>query len=137
MPGGGGTTQTAVNLHAGARSQVSELTTAAMTLVTMLFLAPLIAFMPQATLAAVVIVYSVSLIKPGEFADILRVRRTEFIWALVAFGGVMLVGTLKGIIVAIIVSLLALASQAADPSVYVLGRKPGTNVFRPPSSEHP
>jgi high affinity sulfate transporter 1 len=137
MPSGGGTTQTAVNRLVGAQSQMSELVTAGMTLVTMLFLAPLIAMMPQATLAAVVIVYSVGLIKPIEFRAILSVRRTEFIWALVAFAGVILVGTLKGIIVAIIVSLVALAYQAADPPVYVLGRKPGTNVFRARSSEHP
>ena len=137
MPGGGGTTQTAVNRLAGARTQASELVTAAMTLVTMLFLAPLIALMPQATLAAVVIVYSVGLIKPIEFREILGVRRTEFIWAVVAFAGVVLIGTLRGIIVAIIVSLIALAYQVADPPVYVLGRKPGTNVFRPRSEEHP
>jgi MFS superfamily sulfate permease-like transporter len=93
--------------------------------------------MPQATLAAVVIVYSIGLIRPEEFHEILRVRRKEFIWALTAFAGVVLVGTLKGIIVAIIVSLGALAYQLADPPVYVLGRKPGTNVFRPRSKEHP
>src|SRR5271167_1537458 len=137
MPGGGGTSQTAVNRLAGARTQVSELVTAAMTLVTMLLLAPLIGLMPQATLAAVVIVYSVGLIKPAEFREILSIRRTEFIWAVVAFAGVVLVGTLKGIIVAIMVSMAALAYQVADPPVYVLGRKPGTNVFRPRSKEHP
>ena len=137
MPAGGGTTQTAVNRLAGARTQMAEMVTAAMTLLTMLLLAPLIGLMPQATLAAVVIVYSIGLIKPKEFRDILAVRRTEFTWALIAFAGVVLVGTLKGIIVAIIVSLIALAYQAADPPVYVLGRKPGTNVFRPRSEEHP
>ena len=137
MPGGGGTTQTAVNRLAGARTQMSEIVTAAMTLVTMLLLAPLIGLMPQATLAAVVIVYSIGLIKPVEFRNILSVRRTEFIWALVALAGVVLVGTLKGIIVAIIVSMVALAHQVADPPVYVLGRKRGTNVFRPLSNEHP
>ena len=137
MPGGGGTTQTAVNRLAGARTQLSEVVTAAMTLVTMMFLAPLIGLMPQATLAAVVIVYSIGLIKPAEFREILSVRRTEFIWALIAFAGVVLVGTLKGIVVAIIVSMVALAYQVADPPVYVLGRKPGTNVFRPRSKEHP
>jgi sulfate permease, SulP family len=136
MPGGGGTSQTAVNRLAGARTQMAELVTAAMTLVTMLLLGPLIALMPQATLAAIVIVYSVGLIKPTEFMEILRVRRTEFIWALIAFAGVMLVGTLKGIIVAIIASIVALAYQVANPPLYVLGRKPGTNVFRPRSDEH-
>jgi sulfate permease, SulP family len=137
MPGGGGTTQTAVNRLAGACTQLSELVTAAITLIVMLLLAPVIAFMPQATLAAVVIVYSIGLIKPAEFRSILSVRRTEFIWALVAFAGVVLVGTLKGILVAIVVSLLALAYQVADPPVYVLGRKRGTNVFRPCSEESP
>jgi SulP family sulfate permease len=137
MPGGGGTTQTAVNRLAGARTQMAELVTAAMALITMLLLAPLIAMMPQATLAAVVIVYSVGMIKPEEFREILRVRRTEFIWALIAFAGVMFVGTLKGIIVAIITSIVALAYQVANPPLHVLGRKRGTNVFRPCSNEHP
>jgi sulfate permease, SulP family len=137
MPGGGGTTQTAVNRLAGAQTQMTELITAAMALITMLFLAPLIGLMPQATLAAVVIVYSVGLIKPAEFLEILQVRRTEFLWALIAFAGVMLVGTLQGIIVAIVASIVALAYQVANPHVHMLGRKPGTNVFRPRSNEHP
>jgi MFS superfamily sulfate permease-like transporter len=133
---GGGTTQTAVNRLAGARTQVSELVTAGGALVTMLFLSPLIGLMPHATLAAVVIVYSVGLIKPKEFSAIFKVRRVEFHWALVALAGVVLLGTLKGIIVAIVVSLVGLAYQVANPAVYVLGRKRGTNVFRPLSPEH-
>jgi MFS superfamily sulfate permease-like transporter len=61
----------------------------------------------------------------------------EFIWALAAVAGVVLLGTLQGILVAIVVSVIALAQQVARPAVYVLGRKPGTNVFRPQSDEHP
>ena len=137
MPAGGGTSQTAVNRHAGARSQVAEIVTAAVALATMFFLARPMGLMPQATLAAVVVVYSIGLIKPAEFRSILRIRRTEFVWALAAFAGVMLFGTLRGIVVAIILSLVALAYQVADPPVHVLGRKPGTNVFRPRSAEHP
>jgi high affinity sulfate transporter 1 len=137
MPGGGGTSQTAVNRLAGARTQLAEIVTAGATLVTMLFLAPLIGLMPHATLAAVVIVYSIGLIKPAEFRTILRVRRTEFFWALAALAGVVLLGTLQGIVVAIVVSLVGLAHQVSNPPVHVLGRKPGTNVFRPHSTEHP
>lgn len=136
MPSGGGTSQTAVNRLAGARTQLAELVTAAAALLTMLFLAPVLELMPQATLAAVVIVYSIGLIKPADFRAILQIRRTEFVWALTAFAGVMLLGTLQGIVVAIVVSLLALAFQVADPPVRALGRKPGTNVFRPRSKEH-
>jgi SulP family sulfate permease len=137
MPAGGGTSQTAVNRRAGARTQLAEMVTAIVALATILLLAPLLALMPQATLAAIVIVYSIGLIQPTEFRAILNIRRTEFTWALTALAGVVLLGTLKGIIVAIVVSLVALASQVADPPVYVLGRKPGTNVFRPRSKEHP
>jgi sulfate permease, SulP family len=137
MPAGGGTSQTAVNRSAGARTQLSELVTAGATLLTMLLLAGPMGLMPQATLAAVVIVYSVGLIEVAGFRAIVAIRRMEFIWALVAMAGVVLLGTLQGIVVAIVVSVLALAQQVASPPVYVMGRKPGTNVFRPQSAEHP
>jgi high affinity sulfate transporter 1 len=137
MPAGGGTSQTAVNVQAGARSQLAQLVTAAVTLATMLLLAPVIGRMPQATLAAVVVIYSIGLIKPVEFRSILSVRVTEFVWAVAAFAGVIALGTLKGILVAIVLSLVALAHQTADPPLYVVVRKRGTNVFRPASPEHP
>jgi sulfate permease, SulP family len=137
MPAGGGATQTAVNRSSGAHTQMAELATAAIALATLLLLAPLIALMPNATLAAVVVVSSAGLIKPAEFRDIARVRKTEFYWAIVAFAGVVLLGTLRGIVAAVILSLLALAQQAYSPAVYAIGRKRGTHVFRQLSSDHP
>ena len=137
MPAGGGTSQTAVNRLAGAKSQAAELVTATGALATLLLLAPFIALMPKAALAAVVIVYSLDLIKPSDFVEIRRVRTAEFRWALVALAGVVLLGTLQGIVIAVIVSLLSLAWQAYNPPVYALGRKRGTTVFRPVSPEHP
>jgi high affinity sulfate transporter 1 len=137
MPAGGGTSQTAVVRAAGGRSQVASLVTAAAAALTMLFLAPLLGRLPQATLAAVVIVYSVGLIDPAEFAAIRRVRTMEFYWALAAAAGVLLLGTLKGILVAIVISLVSLSVQAAHPKVYAIGRKRGADVLRPLSAEHP
>ena len=137
MPAGGGTSQTAVNSRAGARTQVAGLVTAATALGTLLLLAPVIALIPQAALAAVVVAYSVELVKPAEFREIRSVRRSEFRWAAIAVLGVLLLGTLKGIIVAVFASLLALAYDAYNPPVYAVGRKRGTNVFRPLSAEHP
>jgi anti-anti-sigma factor len=102
----------------------------------MLLLAPLLGLMPNATLAAVVIVYSVGLIQPAEFRAILKVRSMEFRWALIACLGVLVFGTLKGIVVAIIVSMVGLASQTAHPHVSVIGRKRGADVLRPLSDEH-
>jgi len=137
MPAGGGTTQTAVNRKAGARTQLATVVTAVLSLATLLVLAPIIGLMPQAVLAAVVIVYSVDLIQPAEFAAIRRIRRIEARWAFIAFAGVVLLGTLQGIIVAVIASLLGLAQQAYDPPVHVVGRKRGTDAFRPRSPQHP
>jgi high affinity sulfate transporter 1 len=137
MPAGGGTSQTAVVRAAGGRSQRASLVTAGAAAATMLFFAPLLGLLPQATLAAVVIVYSVGLIDPAAFRRIRSVRAMEFRWALVAGLGVLVFGTLQGIVVAIVVSMLSLASQAAQPRVYVIGRKRGADVLRPLSPEHP
>jgi len=65
------------------------------------------------------------------------VRWMEFRWALIACAGVLVFGTLKGIVVAIIVSMIGLASQTAHPRVSVIGRKRGADVLRPLSPEHP
>jgi sulfate permease, SulP family len=118
MPAGGGTSQTAVVRAAGGQSQKASLVTAGTAAATMLLLAPLLGLLPNATLAAVVIVYSVGLIQPVEFVAIRKVRTMEFRWA-------------------IIVSLIGLASQVAYPRVSVIGRKRGADVLRPLSPEHP
>jgi sulfate permease, SulP family len=136
MPAGGGTSQTAVVRSAGGRSQKASLVTAGAAAATMLLLAPLLGLMPHATLAAVVIVYSVGLIQPMEFRAIRSVRSMEFRWALIACVGVLVFGTLKGIVVAIIVSMIGLASQTAQPRVSVIGRKRGADVLRPLSPAH-
>lgn len=137
MPAGGGTSQTAVVRSVGGISQRASMVTAAMALATMIFLAPLLSWLPNATLAVVVIVYSVGLIQPGEFRKIGRIRMMEFRWAAIACLGVLLFGTLQGIVVAILASLLGLASQTAQPLVHVIGRKPGEDVLRPLSERHP
>jgi len=137
MPAGGGTSQTAVVRAAGGRTQKASLVTAGVAAATMLLLAPVLGLLPHATLAAVVIVYSVGLIQPAEFAAIRKVRTMEFRWALIAGIGVLALGTLQGIVVAIIVSLIGLASQEARPQLHVIGRKRGADVLRPLSPEHP
>ena len=137
MPAGGGTSQTAVVRSAGGQSQKASLVTAATAVATMLLFAPILGLMPNATLAAVVIVYSVGLIQPAEFRAIRSVRSMEFRWAVFAFAGVLVFGTLKGIVVAIIASMIGLASQTANPRVSVIGRKRGADVLRPLSPEHP
>ena len=137
MPAGGGTSQTAVVRSVGGQSQKASLVTAGAALATMLLLAPLLGLMPNATLAAVVIVYSVGLIKPAEFRAIRGVRKMEFRWALIACLGVLVFGTLQG---------HRRGDHRVDdragepdghPRVSVIGRKRGADVLRPLSPEHP
>jgi SulP family sulfate permease len=137
IPAGGGTSQTAVNDKAGVRTQLAELVTAGIVLAVLLFLSPLISLMPQATLAAVVVATTVGLLNPRDFRAILRIRRTEFWWSVIAFAGVVVFGTLQGILIAVAISVMTLMYVANHPPIYVLGRKPGTDVFRPLSDEHP
>jgi len=137
MPAGGGTSQTAVNDGAGARSQLAGVVTASVVVATLLFLAPLFGIMPHPTLAAVVVVASIGLISPAEFLAIRRIRFMECRWAIVAVLGVLLLGTLKGVLVAVLASLVALIIHGNRYPLLVLGRKPGTNVFRPRTPEHP
>jgi high affinity sulfate transporter 1 len=137
MPSGGGTSQTAVNRRSGARSQIAGVVTAGVVVAVLFFLAPLVHLMPQATLAAVVTVPCAGMIRPREFRAIFRTRAMEFSWAVASLTGVVVLGTLRGILVAVVLSLLALVYHASRRPVFVLGRKPGTDVFRPQSKDHP
>jgi sulfate permease, SulP family len=137
IPAGGGTSQTALNYKAGARTQLAEVITSIIVLATLLFLAPLISLMPQAILAAIVVAVTVGLLSPKEFISIRRVRNMEFWWGLATFIGVVILGTLQGILVAVAISVLSMFYIANHPPLYAVGRKKGTDIFRPLSSEHP
>jgi high affinity sulfate transporter 1 len=136
FPAGGGTSQTAVNDQAGAKSQLAEIVTAGVVAVTLLFLAGVISLMPEATLGALVLVAAAGLIKISEFRTVGQIRIHELGWAVIAFGGVVLLGTLEGILAAVVLSMLDIIYQANHPPVYELGRKSGTDIFRP-LEEHP
>jgi len=135
-PAGGGTSQTAVNADAGAKSQISEMVTVGVVVLTLLFLAPVVSLMPAATLGALVLVAAARLVNLDQFRAMAQIRREELAWALIAFVGVIVLGTLAGILVAVLISILTLIADAARPPVYAMGRKPGTDVFRP-LGDHP
>ncbi len=137
MPAGGGTSQTALNRAAGARTKLAGVVTAVVVIATLLFLAPVVSMMPQAALAAVVIATTLPLVSPAEFMAIRSVRDREFWWAVAACVGVIFLGTLNGILVAVGLSIVVLFVESNRPPVYELARKPGTTVFRARSSEHP
>jgi SulP family sulfate permease len=130
FPAGGGLSQTAVNRATGARSQVAAVVTAGLVVLTLLFLTPLFENLPQATLGAVVIVAVAGLVDLEVLRRIRAIRVRDFGLALVALAGVLALGVLQGVLLAVVVSMLTLIYGANHPPIEVLGRKPGTGSWR-------
>jgi SulP family sulfate permease len=130
IPAGGGLSQTAVNDRAGARSQGAGLVVAAVAALTLLFLAPVFDNLAEATLGALVIVAASSLIDAAGLTRIYRLRRRDFGLAAAALGGVLLFGSLQGVLIGVLLSVLVLFYEANRPPLLVLGRRRGTADFR-------
>jgi sulfate permease, SulP family len=139
FPVAGGLSQSAVNEKAGARSPLALVMASATLAACLLFLTGLLQNLPKAVLAAIVFVAVAGLIDVREIARLRRVSRLEFRVALVALVSVLLLGVLRGVLVAVIVSILLLLRRVAFPHVAVLGRIPGTtrwsDLARHPDNE--
>jgi SulP family sulfate permease len=134
----GSLSKTAVNASSGARTQLSGLVVAVLTVITLLFLTGLFEELPEATLAAVVIAALVELVDIGSLVRLYRLytrglgriygiaARPDFIAAIAALLGVLIFDTLPGLFIGIGVALLLLLYRASRPNVAVLGRVPGT-----------
>ena len=148
----GSLSKTAVNGSAGARSQVSGLAVAALTIVTLLFLTGLFEDLPEATLAAVVIAAVVELVDVRSLVRLYRIFtgpigsrfqlaiRPDFVAAIAAMLGVLIFDTLPGLVIGIATSLVLLLYRASTPHVAVLGRVQGSSgsyadTLRDPTNE--
>jgi sulfate permease, SulP family len=130
-PAGGGTSQTAVNDGAGARTQVAELVTAAMAVLTLTLLASLLADLAQPILGAIVLVAAIGLVNLAPLRRIRSVRQRDFWLGLVALGGVLTFGVLRGVLVAVLISLLVLLHELDHPHIVAGQSAPGLLVVRP------
>ncbi len=128
-PIAGGLSQSAVNERAGARTQLSLLFASVAIGCVLLFLTGFFRMLPDAILAAVVLVAVKGLIDVKELSHLWRTSRLDFAAAGVAFGGVLLMGVLDGVLVAVLASILMLLAGVSRPYIAFLGRIPGTNRF--------
>ncbi|WP_374368526.1 SulP family inorganic anion transporter [Dongia sp.] len=117
--------RTAVNFAIGGRSQLTALIAAAGVAVAVLFIADLLAYLPTATLGAVLISAAIDLIDLKELRAIRRIDPTEFGFSLITMLGVAVVGVLQGVFIAIAVTLLQLLWTASHPRTALLGFLPG------------
>ena len=131
--------RTAVAFQSGAKTQLTGLVAAALVLFMLLVVPGLVQAMPQPVLAAVVIAASISLFDVAELRRLFRVRKTEFLLAVACGVGVMFIGVLQGIVVAVVLSVVYIFKRAWSPYSAVLGRSPGIpgyhDVERYPDTE--
>jgi MFS superfamily sulfate permease-like transporter len=129
FPVSGGMSQSLVNETGGARSPLSGLVAALITLLVALFFTGLLRNLPQPVLAAIILVAVTGLVQIETMRHIWRFSRTEFAVVIAALLGVLGSGLLNGVLLGVAISLLLLLRRASRPRVTELGRVPGTTYF--------
>jgi MFS superfamily sulfate permease-like transporter len=129
FPIGASLSKSAANDQAGAHSQMSGVIAAIVTAFVALFLTKLFYPLPEATLGVIVIVAVSHMVKVKEMRHLYRVRRFDFVLALVALLAVMTIEILEALLLAVIVSIFALVWHASQPRLAVLGRVPKSIDF--------
>ena len=128
-PVAGGLSQSSVNDQAGAKTPLALVFCSITIGLCLLFLTGLLANLPNVVLAAIVLVAVKGLINIGELKHVWRVSRFEFIVSMVAFAAVLVLGILKGVLIAVLVTMLLIIRRAMYPHVAFLGRIPNARAY--------
>jgi MFS superfamily sulfate permease-like transporter len=129
FPVSGGMSQSLVNEGGGARTPLSGLLASGIVAAVALFLAGLLRNLPQAVLAAVVLMAVAGLFKLSELKRLWRFKRGEFGVAIAALFGVLGSGLLRGVLIGVVISVLLLLRRGSRPHTTELGRVRGTDYF--------
>ena len=129
FPIGASLSKSAANDLAGAHSQMSGVIAAVVTALVALFFTQFFYALPEATLGVIVIVAVSHMVKVKEMRHLYRVRRADFVLAVVALLAVMTIEILQGLLLAVIISIFALVWHASKPKLAVLGRVPNSVDF--------
>jgi high affinity sulfate transporter 1 len=126
---GSSLSKSAANDRAGAKTPVALIVCAILTVLVALFFTPLFEPLPEAVLAAVVVVAITSMVKVKAIRRLYRLNRFDFALAIVAIFGVLTFEALEGLLIAVILSLIALVWRASQSKLSVLGREPGRFIL--------
>lgn len=129
-PTTGGFSRTAVNDQAGAKTGVAPIISALVVGLTLLFLTPLFYYLPNAVLAAIIMVAVFGLIDVKYPIELFKKRRDEFFLLLATFLITLTIGIKEGILLGVLVSLLLLVYRTSRPHIAVLGRIKNTDYFK-------
>ncbi len=126
----GGFARSVVNFDAGAETPLAGAFTAIGIAVATVAFTPLFFHLPQATLAATIVVAVLSLVDLKALARTWRYSRTDFLAMATTIAGVLLAGVEAGIVAGVALSLLQVLWRASRPHVAIVGQVPGTGHFR-------
>lgn len=130
FPVTGGFSRTMVNQGAGATSPLASLVSAGLMALSVAWLTPYLARVPQAALAAVILAAVLRLLDVATFRRLWAYDRAEAALMLLTFGGVLLLGVERGLLAGLAATLALQLWRAAQPHVAVLGRVPDTEHYR-------
>ncbi|HBK71474.1 MAG TPA: sodium-independent anion transporter [Flavobacteriaceae bacterium] len=130
FPTTGGFSRTAVNDQAGAKTGLSAIISAALIIITLLFLTPLFYNLPKAILASVIMVAVFGLIDYKEAIHLWKSDRTDFFLLVITFLATLTIGIEKGIGLGVILSLAIVILKTTRPHVAVLANIHGTHFYR-------
>jgi high affinity sulfate transporter 1 len=131
FPIGASMSKSAASDSAGGRTQVAGIIAALATVLVALFLTPLLFNLPEAALAAIVIVAVSGMLKLGQFRHLYRLRKGDFWLAMITFLCVLTFEeALVGLLIGVLLSLFALIWRTSSAKLSILGRIPGTVAFR-------
>ncbi len=125
----GADSRTAVNDSVGGKSQVVGLVVAIVIALTLLFFTKPLSWLPVAVLSAVLIKAALGLFDLRGMLDLRRVSPQEFRLSLFTFLGVITLGVLSGVVLAVGAAIVQLLIKGSVPHDAVLGRMPGTRVY--------
>ncbi len=137
MIAAGSMSASAVKEGAGARSQVTNLVTWVVTIVTLLFLTPLFAPLPEAVLAALIIHAVWHIIASRKLQKLRLASRVEFWFGVLALAGVLFIDVLEGMIIGVLASLVFVIYKTSKPHIASLGRVPDVPGAYSDLNRHP
>ena len=137
MLAAGSMSASAVKEGAGARSQVTNLITWVVTIITVLFLTPLFTTLPEAVLAALIIHAVWHIIASRKLVKVRQASPVEFWFGALALAGVLFIDVLQGMIIGVLASLIFVVYKTSRPHIASLGRVPGVPGAYSDLGRHP
>ena len=132
----GGLSQSTVNEKSGARTPLSLIICSVALSLILLYLSGLLKNLPEVILAVIVLHAVSGLIKIKELKRIYKLDKTDFAVAMIAIAGVLVLGILKGVMLAVVMSLILVIRRTSRPTVSVLGRIGKSHLYSD-VSRHP